>query len=134
MPIGEKEKRCDRYEVKPAYEYEGMAIYAPSSMHYLQDYWQNSLFEFCMPFEIGLQNTKDVLVEWKLVYEKKIVFDLEKVFKNRGFVVRPNFELMNLDKNRYPQYLGDYDNVWKIVAPKNINNIKNGGDIANDRI
>lgn len=109
LPIGEKEKRCDRYEVKPAYEYEGMVIYAPSSMHYLRDYWQNSLFEFCMPFEIGLQNTKDVLVEWKRVYEKKIVFDLEKVFKNRGFVVRPNFELMNLDKNIYPQYLGDYD-------------------------
>ena len=37
------------------------------------------------------------------------MFDLEKVFKDNGFEVRPNLELMNLDKKKYPQYLGDYD-------------------------
>lgn len=109
LPIGEKEKRCDRYEVKPIYEYDGMLIYSPAVVHFLRDYWQNSLFEFHMPYEIGLPATKQVLIDWKRVYEKKIVFDLEKVFKENGFEVRPNFELMNLDKKKYPQYLGDYD-------------------------
>lgn len=109
LPIGEKEKRCDRYEVKPIYEYDEMLIYSPSVIHFLRDYWQNSLFEFHMPYEIGLPATKQVLIDWKRVYEKKIVFDLEKVFKDNGFEVKPNFELMNLDKKKYPQYLGDYD-------------------------
>lgn len=109
LPIGEKEKRCDRYEVKPVYEYDDMVIYSPAVIHYLRDYWQNSLFEFHMPYEIGMPATKNILIAWKRVYEKKIVFDLEKVFKDNGFNVRPNFELMNLDKKKYPQYLGDYD-------------------------
>lgn len=109
LPIGEKEKRCDRYEVKPIYEYNDMVIYSPSVLHFLRDYWVNSIFEFHMPFEIGMPTTKKVLVDWKRVYEKKIVFDLESVFKDNGFDVRINFELMNLDKKKYPQYLGDYD-------------------------
>lgn len=109
MPIGEKEKRCDRYEVKPIYEYGDMIIYSPVAVHFLRDYWQNSIFEFHMPFEIGMPSTKKVLIDWKRVYEKKIVFDLEKVFKDYGFEVRANFELMNLDKKKYPQFLGDYD-------------------------
>ena len=109
LPIGEKEKRSDRYEVKPVYEYDDMVIYSPSAIHYLRDYWQNSMFEFHMPYEIGMPATKKVLMDWKRIYEKKIVFDLEKVLKDNGFEVRPNFELMNLDKKKYPQYLGDYD-------------------------
>ena len=109
LPIGEKEKRCDRYEVKPIYEYGDMIIYSPVAVHFLRDYWQNSIFEFHMPFEIGMPSTKKVLIDWKRVYEKKIVFDLEKVFKDYGFEVRANFELMNLDKKKYPQFLGDYD-------------------------
>ena len=109
LPIGEKEKRSDRYEVKPVYEYDDMVIYSPSAIHFLRDYWQNSMFEFHMPYEIGMSATKKVLIDWKKVYEKKIVFDLEKVFKDNEFKVKPNFELMNLDKKKYPQYLGDYD-------------------------
>lgn len=109
LPIGEKEKRCDRYEVKPVYEYDDVVMYSPVAVHFLRDYWQNSLFEFHMPYEIGMPATKKVLVDWKRIYERKIVFDLEKVFKDKGFEVRHNFELMNLDKKKYPQYLGDYD-------------------------
>lgn len=109
LPIGDKEKRCDRYEVNPVYEYDDMIIYSPVAIHFLRDYWENSLFEFCMPYEIGLPSTKNVETDWKRVYEKKIVFDLENVFKDNGFIVRSNFELKNLDKKKYPQYLGDYD-------------------------
>jgi len=109
LPIGDKEKRCDRYEVNPVYEYDDMIIYSPVAIHFLRDYWENSLFEFCMPYEIGLPSTKNVVTDWKRVYEKKIVFDLENVFKDNGFIVRSNFELKNLDKKKYPQYLGDYD-------------------------
>lgn len=109
LPIGDKEKRCDRYEVNPVYEYDDMIIYSPVAIHFLRDYWENSLFEFCMPYEIGLPSTKNVVTDWKRFYEKKIVFDLENVFKDNGFIVRSNFELKNLDKKKYPQYLGDYD-------------------------
>ena len=109
LPIGEKEKRSDRYEVKPVYEYDNMIIYSPSVIHFLGNYWKNSMFEFHIPYEIGMPATKSVLVDWKRVYEKKIVFDLEKVFKDNGFEVRTNFKLMSLDKKKYPQNLGDYD-------------------------
>lgn len=108
LPIGEKEKRCDRYEVKPIYEYGDMIIYSPVAVHFLRDYWQNSIFEFHMPFEIGMPSTKGF--DWlEKGLWKENCFDLEKVFKDYGFEVRANFELMNLDKKKYPQFLGDYD-------------------------
>ena len=109
LPIGEKEKRDNRFEVKPVYEFDDMLIYSPIVIHYLREYWQNSLMNFCMPYEIGLPETKKTLDEWKRVYEKKIVFDLEEVFKRNGFLTRHNFELRKLDKKKYPQHLGDYD-------------------------
>lgn len=117
LPIGEKEKRCDRYETKPVYKYDDMIIYSPSVLHNLKNYWENSLFEFHMPYEIGMENTKETLMNWKRVYEKKIVFDLQGIFTQSGFVARINFELKNLNKEKYPQNLGDYD-VFAINADK----------------
>ena len=62
-----------------------------------------------MPYEIGMRNTKETLVNWKRVYEKKIVYDLKDVFTQSGFVTRTNFELQSINKEKYPQSLGDYD-------------------------
>ena len=109
LPIGEKEKRDNRFEVKPIYEYDDMLIYSPVAIHFLREYWQNSLIDFFMPYEIGLPETKKTLDEWKSVYEKKMVFDIENVFKRNGFSTKHNFELRKLNKEKYPQYLGDYD-------------------------
>lgn len=109
LPIGEKEKRDNRFEVKPVYEYDEMIIYAPSVVHSLREYWQNSLFEFCMPYEIGMSETKKALDDWKRVYEKKIVFDLETAFRNKGYLTWHNLELKKLCKGKHPDYLGDYD-------------------------
>ena len=117
LPIGEKEKRCDRFETKPVYKYDDMIIYSPSVLDYLKNYWENSLFEFRMPYEIGMRNTKETLVNWKRVYEKKIVYDLKDVFTQSGFVTRTNFELQSINKEKYPQSLGDYD-VFAINACK----------------
>ncbi len=109
LPIGEKEKRNNRYEVKPIYENEDMLIYAPSVINSLKLYWLYSMYEFCIPFEIGLSETKKALDEWKRIYEKRIVYDLEEEFKNKGFVTRHNFDLKKINKKKYPDYLGDYD-------------------------
>ena len=46
LPIGDKEKRCDRYEVNPVYEYDDMIIYSPVAIHFLRDYWENSCLNF----------------------------------------------------------------------------------------
>lgn len=118
LPIGEKEKRDNRFEVKPVYTYDGMIIYSPSVIHFLRLYWENSLFDFCMPYEIGLPETKEALDEWKRVYEKRIVFDLEKVLRERGFRVWHNFELKKLKRGKYPDYLGDYD-VFAVNVERN---------------
>ena len=69
LPIGEKEKRDNRYEVKPIYEYEGILSFAPVIIYSLREYWQNSIYEFCIPYEIGLPETKKALDAWKKVYE-----------------------------------------------------------------
>lgn len=109
LPIGEKEKRRDRFDVNPIYEYDDMIIYSPSVMHYLREYWENCIYEFHLPYEIGMQNTKDALLKWKKTYEKSIVYDLKETFEREGFIVRTNLELMKLNKHKYPQVLGDYD-------------------------
>lgn len=109
LPIGKRRTRDTRFELMPLVKIENDIIFSPITMDYLKRDWINEIMNFVLPYEIGMKKTKQVLQEWKNLYEKQIVYDIENVFKEEEFdIVRHNFELRKLNKE-HPQWLGDYD-------------------------
>ncbi len=110
LPIGDRKKRDYRFDTKPLLIMDDEVLFSPVTIKDVHANWLNGIYEFRLPYDIGMDNTKDALKEWKAFYEKQIVFDLEKVFESHGCVlVKHNFELYDIDKKKYPQSLGDYD-------------------------
>lgn len=109
LPIGKRRTRDNRFEIRPIIKYGEGFIFSPIVMENLKKDWLNGIMDFILPYEIGMNQTKQMIKEWKKYYEKNIVFDLEKEFKSNGFnIVKVNFELHNLNKI-HPKQLGDYD-------------------------
>lgn len=111
LPIGERKHRDQRYEVRPLLEDSGYILFSPVTIKDIHSRWINGIFDFYLPYEIGLENLKDVLVNWKRRYEKDIVYAVEKIFRSNGYnFIKTDLELCKIDKeNNHPQYLGDYD-------------------------
>ena len=84
-------------------------IFSPITLDHLKKDWINGIMDFILPYEIHLTKTKQLILDWKNSYEKKIVYDIVNLFKEKKFdIVRQNFELRKLNKT-HPQWLGDYD-------------------------
>lgn len=78
-------------------------------MDRLKKDWLNGIMDFILPYEVRMNKTKQLIVEWKKSYEKQIVYDIANSFKKNKFdIIKQNFELMKLNKS-HPQWLGDYD-------------------------
>lgn len=109
LPIGNRKDRQDRFEIKPIQSYGDKIIFSPITINKIKSDWIYGVFDFILPFTIGLKDTVETLNAWKSEYERKIVYDLERIFLNEKFdVVRKNFELKKLSKS-HPLELGDYD-------------------------
>lgn len=111
LPIGERRKRDNRFDIKPLLNEDGIIIFSPVLVSSVQSQWKNGLIDNYLPYEIGLDNTVKSQREWKKRYEKEMVFDIEKIFKNKNVsYVNTNVELYKLDKKgKHPLDLGDYD-------------------------
>lgn len=111
LPIGQRKQRNNRFEVKPIWNERDMIVFSPPVIHDIHSKWLNGTLDFYLPYEEGLNNTKKVISEWKACYEKRIVYDIESIFKINGYgFIKTNLELCKIDKkNKHPQYLGDYD-------------------------
>lgn len=111
LPINEREKRDNRFEVKPLVVIDNNVIFSPIVAKELYNRWTNGLLDFYPPYEIGLNGLLGVLYDWKKVYEDKMVYDIANIFKEKGFIkVWCNAELYSLDKDgNHPIELGDYD-------------------------
>lgn len=109
LPIGNRKDRQDRFEIKPIQSYGDKIIISPITIDKIKREWAYGIFDFILPFTTGLKDAVNVLNAWKGEYERKIVYDLERIFLNEKFdVVRKNFELKKLSKS-HPLWLGDYD-------------------------
>lgn len=111
LPIGERRKRDNRFDIKPLLNEDGIIIFSPVLVSNVQSQWKNGLIDNYLPYEIGLDNTVKSQREWKRRYEKEMVFDIEKIFKSKNVsYVNTNVELYKLDKKgNHPLDLGDYD-------------------------
>lgn len=111
LPIGERRKRDNRFDIKPLLNENGSIIFSPVIVSNVKEQWKNGLLDNYLPYEIGLDNTVKSLIEWKKRYEKEMVFDIQRIFQNQGIsYVKTNVELHKIDKNGgHPLELGDYD-------------------------
>ena len=72
-------------------------------MDRLKKDWLNGIMDFILPYEVRMNKTKQLIVEWKKSYEKQIVYDIANSFKKNKFdIIKQNFELMKLNKS-HPQ-------------------------------
>lgn len=91
--------------------HDGKCIFSPVVIKQLATFWKSGFLEWYLPFEIGLENAKKVLVKWKKRYEDEMVQDIAGAFKEVGFhLVFSEFELASrYPQNDFPDNLGDYD-------------------------
>ena len=113
IPIWEREKRSNRFEVKPVAIYNNDCIFSPISTFDLMNSWRNGLLDWFPPYEIGLDDLLGVLKKWKKRYENEMVQDIVKLFEAKGLqYVFPEVDLYRrFPKESYPEELGDYDTL-----------------------
>lgn len=110
VPVWEREKRDNRFEVKPIIEDNGCLIFAPSIMYELSELWINGTLEFYPPYEIGLTQYRKQLDKWKSMCEKQMELDLFNLFNGYVHKTFKNVLLHKIDKQSgHPNELGDYD-------------------------
>lgn len=135
LPFNEREKRDNRFEIKPIIIVDDNIIFSPVLMKNVNDIWFEGITNFMLPYEIGIPKTRNVILEWKKRYEDKMVYDIKDIFlKNNISFVKTNQEIHKIDKNEnYPNDIGDFDviaiddikkNIW-IIESKFLNKVGN---------
>ena len=110
VPVWEREKRDQRFDVRPIVANENRLIFSPAVMHELATMWEVGLQEFYPPYEINLNNFTSVLKQWKTECETQMETDIEHLCKNVGYITYKNLKLNKVNK-KHPSNLGDYDVV-----------------------
>lgn len=111
LPIWEREKRDNRFSVKPIVALEGKCIFSPVAMNNVLTSWKSGITEWYLPYEIGLSKLTSVLKQWKKRYEDEMVQDIAQLFRDAKFdLIVPEADLVHrFPKDNYPEELGDYD-------------------------
>lgn len=119
LPIWEREKRDNRFSVKPIVMHKGKCIFSPVAMNNVLTSWKSGITEWYLPYEIGLPELTSVLKQWKKRYEDEMVQDIAQLFRDAKYdLIVPEAELVyRFPNDNYPQELGDYD-VIAISKPK----------------
>ncbi|WP_367294380.1 hypothetical protein [Latilactobacillus sakei] len=120
IPTWEKKKRSNKFSICPILVESSKMIYSPAAIYQNYQEWFSGVFNLTLPYQIGMNNTKQVLERWKKEYEKKIVKSISELFSNAKYKTYTNKEIYKLDKKvKHPRDLGDYD-VIAIDTEKNV--------------
>ncbi|MET4561530.1 hypothetical protein ABIA69_002698 [Lysinibacillus parviboronicapiens] len=119
LPFWEREKRNNRFDIKPVLSLGDTIILSTVLVNQLGMLWKNGIMDWYLPYEIGLDNLRKEIKNWKKRYEDEMVIDIANMFNNAKFdYVFTDFELYKrYPKSSYPQELGDYD-VFAINSVK----------------
>ena len=100
VPVWEREKRDQRFDVRPIVANENRLIFSPAVMHELATMWEVGLQEFYPPYEINLNNFTSVLKQWKTECETQMETDIEHLCKNVGYITYKNLKLNKVNKKQ----------------------------------
>ncbi|MFJ7699047.1 SEC-C domain-containing protein [Lysinibacillus fusiformis] len=122
LPFWQREKRDNRFDVKPVLSFEDVIIVPTVLLNQLSMYWKNGIMDWYLPYEVGLGNLKKVIKKWKKRYEDEMVHDISNLLRDKQFdVVIPDFELYKrYPRSDYPPELGDYDIFGISITNKEI--------------
>jgi hypothetical protein len=111
LPIWERENRDNRLEIKPLVAQDEYMLFSPIMCYDLLRRWIYGLPRFYLPYEIGLETLKNILVDWKKRYEDQMVVDICALFSHMHLeYVKSEVKLHKNDKQgSHPKELGDYD-------------------------
>ena len=119
IPFNDRENRDNRFEIKPIIFESNDLIFSPALMKNVHSLWFDGLLNFMLPYEIGIPETRKMLLEWKKVYEDKMVYDIKNIFlTNDVSFVKINVQLHKIDRQEnYPIDIGDFD----VIAIDDVN-------------
>lgn len=124
LPIWDREKRDNTFFVKPLLRDNDYYIFSPIMIDELRNRWFHGLLQFYLPYEIGLSNVKESLVDWKKVYEELFSSDVASLFKELGFeYYKHDVDIRRDDrKGNHPTIdeIGDYDVIGLCKSLKTI--------------
>ncbi|HFI0782042.1 TPA: hypothetical protein ACGO1J_002129 [Streptococcus suis] len=110
IPIWEKKKRDNKVSSKPVIVSQDNIVFSPILFDRLKKDWVEGFMNFILPYDIGMQNTLNIINHWKKVYEQQIVREVRNLFKTNRYRTYIDQELYKLDvKGKHPRDLGDYD-------------------------
>ncbi len=119
LSFNERENRDNRFEIKPIVLDSNDIIFSPVLMKNVHSLWLDGIMNFMLPYEIGIPETRKMILEWKKIYEDKMVYDIKDIFlANNISFVKVNVQIHKLDKSaNYPNDIGDFD----VIAIDDIN-------------
>lgn len=143
IPVWEREKRSNRFDIRPIVATENNLIFSPIILNELLKVWQCGLIDLYLPYEIGLTNTCQKIAEWKEWHESQMEKDILGIFQDKGgFVAVHSFDFNKRDKIKtHPQELGDYDvialntlkkEIWNIES-KNLHKVGSVSEFSNQQ-
>lgn len=111
LPVWDREKRCNRFNIRPLIQDGEELIFSPVIMDRVKHHWRSGIIEWYPPYEIGLPNLLHVLNQWKKKYEDQMVVDISKLFQDASFdLVLKEVDLFHrFPLDDYPPELGDFD-------------------------
>lgn len=110
LPIWEREKRDQRFEVKPIVCFNDKIIYSPIILCDWMDMWNQGLSVMYPMYEKGLCNVCEVIKKQLELCQKQMEMDITKLFGSKQYVVLKEFDFYkNINREIFPQDLGGYD-------------------------
>lgn len=124
LPIWEREKRNNRFSIKPLLKDGNNYIYSPIMTDEIRKRWTNGFLQFYPPYEIGLPKVVKELAEWKNYYERLFSTDIEYLFREFEFdYYKHDVDIRREDrKGNHPSIneLGDYDVIGLCKSLKTV--------------
>ncbi len=124
LPIWEREKRNNRFSIKPLLRDGDNYIYSPIMTDEIRKRWTNGFLQFYPPYETGLPNVTTELAEWKNYYEHLFSTDIEHLFKDLEFdYYKHDVDIRREDRiGNHPSIneLGDYDVIGLCKSIKTV--------------
>ena len=124
LPIWEREKRNNRFSIKPLLRDGDNYIYSPIMTDEIRKRWTNGFMQFYLPYETGLPNVVAELAGWKNYYEHLFSTDIEHLFKDLEFdYYKHDVDIRREDrKGNHPSIneLGDYDVIGLCISIKTV--------------
>lgn len=124
LPIWEREKRNNRFDVRPIVKINNELIFSPVILYDWLKTFESSLFSMYPMYELGLEKTCNAIKQYKEACEKQMEQEIANLFDGKSYIVLKGFDFYKTISKKFPQELGDYDVIAIDIKKKIIWNLE----------